>query len=1016
MNKKIITGILCATLGLTVAAGVGLSVGLRDNGVTAVAEWSGEQLTESYYLGAEFVMPEAKLTVGNKTVDADVALLAPDGSATRAEKTVLNQIGTYVLQYSAIVDGKPYGKEVSFAVRGDLITYSSETTKITYATSPYSSDAEKEYLTVSIAQGDTLTFSQLIDVATISKDDKLLDFFISPAMAGTADIDELFYMFTDSQNPDIYLKVRLKRYARKSGQAYFLSGGNGQELKGVEGKNIHVNDNYGTPFTKISFDATNAAAIDSVGTPIHADEYGVSFRYDAQERTTYAVNHSGGLSMIVDLDSTQYYEKLWSGFPSGKVKLSMWAQGYNSSAATLCITNVRGIDLSTYGAQFEEKNPPVITVDSDYEVMPEAKLGAAYAIPAAKAVDDYSGECKVDVSVWYNYASSNAVLVDIADGKFNVERKGYYAIVYTAIDRYGNVATKILNVHAGNEIPQIIVEPKFAPAETVVLGEWFEIPSELDIVGGSGNKMVVITASNGGETFVVEKGFRPEKTGNWTITYTATDYVGNVGEYSFTFATELPTAPILVDGIAMPLVYISDQPYVLPEVYANDYRSGALVRALCDVEVTDANGTKTYKAGDTFVPVTSENGAAISFTYKYDGVTLKTLEVPTVFAWVKEGTTKKLQLQNYFYGEGFTTEKTQDGMKLTATQENCGWTFANALVAQGLNVVLVGEQEATTYQGYEMTLTDAGNSANVVRMQVVKKGDVSEFSVYGTDTVLELHGSIDDGDKITLGFANGAFTANGTPIAPVKTVNGESFNGFESEKVFLSVKLIGAEVGATYKVVSINGQPFTTTTRDQVKPNITILGDYGGSYALNTLYTINAAVASDVLSPNVIFKMSVKTPNGGYATDVNGKELRDLDPSITYTINLSEYGQYTIMYTASEDLSFTTRPNGENEPFLCGINVIDMEKPEISFSESFQKTAKVGDILVIPDFVVSDNLTAAEDIVVLKYVCNPYGSIIKLTKGNSIKADYAGVYEFRIVAVDKIGNMQLVSAYVTVTE
>lgn len=1016
MNKKIITGILCATLGLTVAAGVGLSVGLRDNGVTAVAEWSGEQLTESYYLGAEFVMPEAKLTVGDKTVDADVALIAPDGSATRAEKTVLNQIGTYVLQYSAIVDGKPYGKEVSFAVRGDLITYGSETTKITYATSPYSSDAEKEYLTVSIAQGDTLTFSQLIDVSTVSKDDKLLDFFISPAMAGTADFDELFYTFTDSQNPDIYLKVRLKRYARKSGQAYFLSGGNGQELKGVEGKNIHVNDNYGTPFMKISFDATNSPAIDSAGAPIYADNYGVSFRYDAEERTTYAINHSGGLSMIVDLDSTQYYENLWSGFPSGKAKLSIWAQGYNSSAATLCITDVRGIDLSAYGAQFEEKNPPVITVDSDYEVMPEAKLGGAYAIPAAKALDDYSGECKVDVAVWYNYSSSNAVLVNIVDGKFNVERKGYYTIVYTATDRYGNVATKVLNVHAGNEIPAITVTPKFAPVETATLGEWFDISSDLEIVGGSGNKTVVITASNGGETFVVEKGFRPEKAGDWTITYTATDYVGNVGEYSFTFATELPTAPILVDEVAIPLTFISAQPYALPETYANDYRSGALARALCDVEVTDANGTATYKAGDTFTPVVNENGDTVSLTFKYDGTVLKTFEVPTVLAWVKEDGSTKLQLQNYFYGEGFTTEKTQDGMKLVATQENSAWTFANALVAQGLNVVLVGEQEATTYQGYEMTLTDAGNSENKVRMQVVKKGDVAEFSVYGTDTVLELHGSIDNGDKITLGFANGALTANGTPIAAMKTVSGETFNGFVSEKVFVSVKLLGAQEGAAYKVVSINGQPFTTTTRDQVAPNITILGDYGGSYALNTLYTINAAVASDVLSPNVNFTMSVKTPSGGFATDINGKELRNVEPSNTYTIQLAEYGQYTVMYTASEDRSFMSRPNGENEPLLRGINVIDLEKPEITFNGDFQTTAKVGDILVIPDFVVSDNLTAAEDIVVLKYVCNPYGSIIKLTKGNSIKADYAGVYEFRIVAVDEIGNMQLVSAYVTVTE
>ena len=281
------------------------------------------------------------------------------------------------------------------------------------------------------------------------------------------------------------------------------------------------------------------------------------------------------------------------------------------------------------------------------------------------------------------------------------------------------------------------------------------------------------------------------------------------------------------------------------------------------------------------------------------------------------------------------------------------------------------------------------------------------------DVVLELHCNLNE-EKLTLGFADGAFTANGTALAVTKTLDGEEFNGFTSAKVYASVKVLDVEGVAAYKVLSVNGNPFTGKTRDQVSPNITIFGDYGGSYALNSTYTVNAAVASDVLSPNVTFTMSVRTPSGSFMKDVNGKELRDVDPSVSYQIVLSEYGQYNVTYTAAEDSTFSPRPTKREFPF--GINVVDMEAPEITFTANFQTSAKVGELLIIPDFTVTDNVSEEGDIIVAKYACNPLGGIIKLLDGNSIKVEHAGVYELRIIAVDKIGNIKMIQVYITVTE
>ena len=1013
MKKKIVTSILGIAMGLFAVAGVWLGAhDLQSNRITAKAEWSNEQITQEYFLGAEFKLPEAKLTVGEKTVDANVSLIAPDGSATRAEKTVLNQVGTYVLKYSAVVDGKPYGKDVSFDVRGDMITYKSESTKIGYQTCENASDPDKEYLTVSLAQGDTITFSQLIDVSDITKDDTLIDLFVSPSAIGLADFDRLNYMLTDSTNPNIYLKVRLSRYLKNSGASFFLSGGNGQELKGYEIRGnehiLHVNNEYGAAFSNITFDGLNSSK-----QQIKVNEWEASLRYDAEARSTYAINEKGALVMIIDQDSTLYYDTLWTGFPSGKVSLSVWAENYNSANATFCITGVRGIDVSAYGQKFEENTPPVIEIDNEYDEMPEAKLGGTYPIPTATAIDDYSGVCKVDVSVWYNYMSTNAVLVDVKDGKFATNRKGYYSIVYTASDRYGNTSEQILTVHAGNEIPEITVTPSFVVPEGV-LGEWLTLSTDLKITGGSGNTTLVITATNGTDTYVVEgNGFRPEKSGKWTITYTVTDYVGNIGEYSYQMNTKLPIAPILVDNVVLPQVFISSQPYTLPEVYANDYRTGTLNRGLCDVEVKDENGTKNYKAGDSIIPLVAKNGEKVTVAFSFDGVLLKQEEIPTILAWVKEDSSTKLQEQNYFYGEGLTAETTGDGVRIATNQAGASWTFANALVSHGLNIVLKSDSASADFSGYEMTLTDAENTKNVIRMQVVKKGTAALFSVYGSTSVLELHCNLNE-EEVALGFENNAFVVNRTTLAATKTLNGEKFSGFTSAKVYVSMKALDAVSGAAYKVVSINGNPFTAKTRDLVAPNITIFGNYGGSYALNSEYTVNAAIASDVLSPNVTFTVSVTSPNGGFVKDVNGKELHEVDPSVSYQIILSEYGQYTVTYTATEDKAFSPRPM--KQTFVCGVTVVDMEAPEITFKGSFQTSVKVGEVLVIPDFTVSDNLSSAEEILSIKFICNPYGGIIRLVNGNSMIAEHVGIYEIRVIAIDKIGNVKMIQAYVTVNE
>ena len=125
-----------------------------------------------------------------------------------------------------------------------------------------------------------------------------------------------------------------------------------------------------------------------------------------------------------------------------------------------------------------------------------------------------------------------------------------------------------------------------------------------------------------------EEGFRPEKAGEYTVTYTVTDYIGQTGSVSYTVKAVLGSVPVFVDTPVLPYFFVSGSEYILPEVYANDYRSGKLERKIASAEITDASGTRTVQAGETFVPSVAENGDQVKVVFKCDGA--ETTVSPTV--------------------------------------------------------------------------------------------------------------------------------------------------------------------------------------------------------------------------------------------------------------------------------------------------------------------------------------------------------------------------------------------------
>ena len=1000
--------ILLAVAGVGLTALLALSTGLALRQSNASGQ-NALQIEAEYDQNTRFSIPSYEMTVNGKKVAATGVLIFPDGSAKSGDRILLDVAGKYTLRYTAMTGGKVKTEEFTFLVQQDMVS-SLNGSSVEYGPFVYDGTEKVKGLQVKLARNDTITFNQLIDVNGVTTADILVEGFATPQAVGTADMDKMSFIFTDSENPDIYLTVTNRRYANdtEKGHSYYLAGGQNQALTGLEanGNKLHVNDIYGT-WSNHGYTGEYYSYNDKVSYVKSPSDYPFKISFDS---TTMVVH--GDTGFIIDLDSTQYFERLWTGFPSGKVRLSISASGFNNATADFFITKVRGIDLSE--KKCPDEDAPVITIDEnvfdEQGNAPRSAVGATYKIPSATATDFINGDCPVNVRVWYDYAGNNATNVAVKNGTFVTSRLGKYTIVYTAHDYAGNEAVELVSVDTVAALDPITVTVKESALRTTVLGEDIEIPAPEQVSGGSGNKTVRVTAKLGSETIVIENGTACfEREGSWVVTYEATDYLGNKGTASYTITVARGDTPILKDTVNLPELYLAGFEYTLPVLYVNDYTSGTLVRRACEVVITDANGEKTYAAGAKFTPMVATHGDLLKLVYRYGGKTYAEKEIPVAKAIDASG----VVLNNYFYGDGFTAEKSDSGMVLTANGGDFSWRFANSLLAELFSIELENVPNKVNFGSITLVLADEQFPEIAISVRISPADSKTRVEVNGNSYEINYDFTKDIAsgatNLLTIGYSGKNIYFGTTRVDITKTVSGDKFDGFPSGKVTLTCSTQGVSGAAAYKAVAINEHKFTDSAYDFVAPQLLITDTYGGSYDYGEIYAIPVVMVSDVLCPTTEVTMTV-TYDGEIVKDVNGVALDGVTPDRIYKIKLSQYGAYLITYNYREVGSVL-----ENSAYFdYVVNVEDREAPTITFGCAFQTTIKVGEYIILPDFTVKDNRTAQEDIVVIKQVINPNGLAIML-RGNSIKCDLAGVYTVQILAIDEAGNITTYTVDITAT-
>ncbi len=1032
MRKKVIITLLTLICVCCLSTSAILVAAEANSRSSESATWEVIDVSSDLTIGDSFDMPARSVSVDGKSYAATVKLVYPDGSTqvrtSEYPQAKLTLAGDYSLTFEARDEsGTRYKDSVSFTVNDKLFKVSNSKSSVSYGAGALadSSKGATDGLLVSLVRGDSLTFGRVIDVSSITSDTVLVSGYIEPKDQGSADFDAITFTFTDVYNPEVTLSIRAGRSKGSEEFAkaisYWTAWGNDQVGSGYEGSKFHHGDGFGYP-GQHSFSAMSGywrTSTDNGSEPAPSNSNPFKVRYDPVTSQIFV-----GGTMVTDLDDPDLHasEPVWKGFKSDKVMLTVTVEGVSGESANFCLLSVYGYDDLSADNSFADTEAPVIAVDNSLGMLdengnyaPKAVVGGSYPVLSATAFDEYAGDLSVSAEVYYNYSSeTNRIKCAVKNGRFNVSYVGTYSVIYTAKDYFGNEAKKVCSVTSVKtlENPLAITIGGEKPTEASC-GERVNLPG-FSASGGSGDTNVVLTATLGNETITLGGNlFIPEKAGEWTITYTVSDVTNLTASESFKINVTAKSEPVFVDEVVMPKYLISGMSYVVPEVYANDYSSGekTLVKA-----VLVLNGTE-YNAGEKFTVPNVSDGEITTLTFKA-GNSTKSYGIETIYPY---SLLDKFQIEKLFRGDNFSTSRSDKGLAVTASESgDVSWTFANSVIAVDSRVLIKGNAEKDDFSALKVTFTDAENDDIAVTVNVINGQGTNASILFGdADRTIPQGFALSD-NTFEIGYNGTKFYVGNVRVNVSEDDLGKAFNGFPSGRVYISVAMCEAEKGASYTLEEIDNQKISNLSSDRVAPRIAINGEYGGLYNVGDEYVLNSALVSDAIDPSASATLTVRSPSGAIVKDVNGVELKNVSVSESYKITLTEVGQYSVYYLATD--------NSDNEEELTyAINLIDKVAPTVKIGKA-AKIAKVGDKYTFPKVTVTDDVTTQENLIVYLTVRNPEGVLIRLGDiteevdgvASSVRYDYTfayeGEYTLMVLAMDEAGNQTLAKFVVTVSK
>ncbi len=962
------------------------------NGPRPVAAvFRGLDSDQEYFVGDSFTVPDGEISYGGSKYPAEnTVVIFPGGSATQKKTFVLSEGGSYVIRYTATVEGRKISAEESFLVNQESYSFSGAGSSAQYGSHPvYATD--RQGLVTKIARGETLYFNQAIDLSELEESDARMVFFATPSTIGVPDATNLRIRFTDAYDSENYVEAELRDVSFVQGDwainyTYSVAKSSVQPYKGIEGSTIHYNDPFGHP-----------SVFSLSGVPMNGGEPGSEnfiLKFDYADRQILDAD-----GMIIDLDDATYFTDLWQGFTTGECFISVYAEMYQATHVNLVVTELFGLDLSAEG--FADVQKPVITVDTagmDENALPNARQGTEYRLFPAEAYDVQDGICEVETYVTYSY-NGRDINVDVNDGAFVPTRAGEYTIVYRTSDRSGNKAEKKLTItcpDGGQALAVEIVTPNEVAGEA---GGEYRVCDAVSYSNAVGNVSVTITArAENGETFEVDHEnytFTPMYSGVYTITVVCEDYIDRV-EKTFDVDIGPSDQPQIFDTPELPEYFILGARYSLSELNGYDFTTGRPQEKQASVSVSEDGGDPVPVVAGAY-QVRAEKTVRVIYTVTVgENETSVYKDIPVIDV----GYGAEMDYAKYFDVTAGSVDKAHNSLDLELSTSTNGSAvqFINALIADGFSFSFNVNSSKNAFSLLNIYLTDSINSEESVLVSFSKgSGGIASASINGGQTYGLTSNFSGTGDNFLVSYdaASSSMRLSASFNVPIdEYYNEKPFEGFSSGKVYLRIEFFGVSGQSAINVFNLNGTSFAEFDSDFFGPNISA-EDMRGNRGLGEQIVLKPAMASDVLDPSITFTLRVTGPDGLPVTSAEGVVLDETcDPGVSHTVVLERYGEYKVEYQAVDSSG-----NMVNEGY--GISVVDTVAPTIMLKDGYAVSAKVGDVVTVAEYEAADDYS--QTLREYVFIVSPLGNIYRL-EGNAFEGVVSGTYTVLITVYDENNN------------
>ena len=700
-------------------AGVAISIPSANHFLSADIE--SPVTFEDKLLGDYFEIPDKTITSGQTTKAAKFRVVSPCGATYTDKNLIANEVGEWKVIYYELFNSFPFEETYTFKVS----TKSYQAKKSSFSVGPNTEFFRNSGngINLKLAKDDVFECAEFIDLAALTSKNPFIEIGLAPSSKGNREITELTVRLTDVYDDNNFVDYKLHDPNIKE-DAYPGLGTvectfTGQDsMMGLEhitdngGKFVEkfiINNNGYGSYTYLSFTGDYYETDRSTkGGPSDPLAY---LAFNANNQQCLVLNkHNGksdsirypeGSKLIADLSRTDYtpdeqnsvtlsagkhgFTEAFKGFKDKKAKLSIFASGFTGSDCGIFISKINNKKITNISSITYDVLNPIVDVDTlefNSDNLPIGKVNVPYNIFKATGIDDFSSEINLHTNIYYLSNDVKTYSLPIKNGSFVPNKVGTYLLEYTATDGANNQSVKSyrINVQETVNVPTLV--PGFEVLPTSAnCGTTITLPEP--VIGvSSGNPKLDIKVTIGSREIPVNNGklFLGEK-GNYKITYTVTDYIGQKTSLYTMLTATVDTKPVLLDEIPFYPSFIAGKKYKLESVLAYDYNimknnEPSSVKARINVS---HNGSSISLINNEFtVPNVESGNVKVSFIFSGSKGTLSVnKDVPIVK--LNTSTVKNEDILKYFVED--------DGITKTVDNDAVTFTFNNEGKVQFINKV-----------------------------------------------------------------------------------------------------------------------------------------------------------------------------------------------------------------------------------------------------------------------------------------------------------------------------------------